>query len=100
MTGVGIPEVLRASHAKPWKDCRSGKERLDPYNGFLLSADLDALFDKFLISFDQQGKILISDKLNKAELRALGIVEEMKLRFIRSEHLPYLEYQRTKFLAK
>jgi hypothetical protein len=35
VTGIGIKTLLRASHAKPWKDCQTGKERLSPYNGFL-----------------------------------------------------------------
>ena len=100
VTGVGVPEVLRASHAKPWKDCETGNERLDGYNGFLLSANLDALFDKFLISFADDGKILISPYLKAEELKALGVTPEMKLRFVDSRHLPYLEYQRNQFLKR
>lgn len=100
VTGVEVPEVLRASHAKPWKDCETGNERLDGYNGFLLSANLDALFDKFLISFADDGKILISPYLKAEELKALGVTPEMKLRFVDSRHLPYLEYQRNQFLKR
>lgn len=51
VTGISIPKVLRASHAKPWAECVSDEERLNVFNGFLLSANLDALFDRFLISF-------------------------------------------------
>ena len=35
---------LRASHAKPWSDCATDAERLDVFNGFLLTANFDALF--------------------------------------------------------
>ncbi|MDX1260712.1 HNH endonuclease [Exiguobacterium sp. K1] len=59
---INLPELLRASHAKPWKDSNPN-ERLDPYNGLLLCAHHDALFDKGLISFDQKGHILISEVL-------------------------------------
>lgn len=37
--------LLRASHAKPWKDS-SDAEHLDVYNGLLLAVHLDALFDR------------------------------------------------------
>lgn len=97
VTGVGIPEVLRASHAKPWKDCKTGQERLDPFNGFLLNANLDALFDKFLISFADDGQILISPELSTDELEKLGINTGLRLRHIDRRHLPYLTYHRNIF---
>lgn len=98
VTGVSIPALLRASHAKPWADCKTGSERLNPYNGFLLTANLDALFDQFLISFENDGHILISPTLSHDELRKAGIFPDMKLRFINKKHLPFLEYHRSKFL--
>ncbi|MBN0787902.1 HNH endonuclease, partial [Pseudomonas aeruginosa] len=55
VTGVAVTEALRASHAKPWAECADDAERLDAFNGFLLVANLDALFDRFLISFDDTG---------------------------------------------
>lgn len=97
VTGVAIAEVLRASHAKPWAECETGRERLDPYNGFLLSANLDALFDKFLISFDDDGSILIAPSLDCAQLSILGIDPTLKLRFVQKEHLPYLAFHRKRF---
>ena len=75
VTGCHIREVLRASHAKPWKDCKD-KERLDGHNGLLLSANYDALFDKGLISFSplKEGwKIMISPSIDKSQLELLGI---------------------------
>lgn len=97
VTGISIPEVLRASHAKPWKDCETGRERLDPYNGFLLTANLDALFDKFLITFTSQGKIKISRSLCTDDLAKLGISQNMQLRFIHKRHIPYLIYHNSIF---
>lgn len=60
VTGIALPALLRASHAKPWAECNSDAERLNVFNGFLLAAHLDALFDRHLISFDDSGKILFS----------------------------------------
>lgn len=90
VTGVTIPEVLRASHIKPWAECTSDEERLDVYNGFLLTANLDALFDRFLISFDSQGYIIFEPSLNPTELAQLGIHPQMKLRQITPQHERYL----------
>lgn len=50
VTVIAVPEVLRASHAKPWANCDSDAERLEVFNGFLLTANLDALFDRCLIT--------------------------------------------------
>lgn len=94
VTNSAIPEILRASHAKPWKDCSSAEERLDVYNGFLLSANLDALFDKGLISFDDNGNIMLSSQLNELNLKKVGIYPDMCLRWIDAHHLPYLKYHR------
>lgn len=96
LTGISLPAVLRASHAKPWAECASDAERLDVFNGFLLSANLDALFDKFLISFDGVGKILISDTLTAADVAALGLTSEQKLRWLAPAHEKYLEYHRSR----
>lgn len=65
ITGCSINEMLRASHIKSWKNS-TDKERLDPQNGLLLGAHLDALFDRGLISFDDRGNMLVSEQLNEA----------------------------------
>ena len=96
VTGVAIPEVLRASHAKPWADCATDAERLDVFNGFLLSANLDALFDRFLISFDEQGVLVIAPALAGKNLQLLGISLGMKLRWFNALHQPYLALHRAR----
>lgn len=84
VTGCRIREVLRASHAKPWKDCKDKDEeqRLDGHNGLLLSANYDALFDKGLISFSalKEGwKIMISPSIEESQLENLGIGKNVRL---------------------
>lgn len=49
VTRLAVPELLRASHIKPWADCESDAERLDVYNRLLFAPQLDAAFDKGLI---------------------------------------------------
>ena len=97
VTGVYEPVLLRASHAKPWSVCNS-QERLNPNNGLLLNVALDALFDKFLISFDESGRILINSKLNLDELAECGISKKMAIKHpLNSEQQKFLSYHREEF---
>ena len=96
LTAIDIPELLVGSHAKAWA-YSSDKERLDEYNGFLFEARIDKLFDKYLISFNDEGKILISRKLSEDQRKKLGLADDMHLRWIAPRHLPYLEFHRNKF---
>ena len=56
--GLNIKEVLRASHIIPWAE--NEKNRLNPENGLCLSATYDAAFDKHLISFDEDYRMVVS----------------------------------------
>lgn len=58
VTGLNVPITLRASHIVPWKDDKTN--RLNPENGLLLSATYDAAFDKYLISFDEDYRMIVS----------------------------------------
>lgn len=96
VSGLHIPELLRASHAKPWADCASDAERLDVFNGFLLSAQFDALFDSGLITFDDTGVLVVSPRLDPFHRILLGLAEQplLHLRWISPQHLPYLTWHR------
>ena len=93
VTGCEQIELLRASHIKPWRYA-SNEERLNMYNGLLLLPNLDACFDSGLISFDDEGKILISSKLSKSTLLQLGINTDMKLLRLDEKHKEFLHYHR------
>ncbi|RYH00155.1 MAG: HNH endonuclease [Alphaproteobacteria bacterium] len=72
VTGCGELAVLRASHIKPWRDCQD-EERLDPANGLLLTANLDALFDAGLVSFETDGTMILSADLPTQSRDHLGL---------------------------
>jgi len=99
VTGIDLPEVLRASHAKPWAECASDAERLDVFNGFLLVANLDALFDRYLISFDAQGGLLVSATLPEPQRVALGLHPALRLRWLAPQHARYLSYHRERLVT-
>lgn len=61
MTGLGIPQVLRASHVVGWAEGK--KNSLNPENRLLLSAAYDAAFDKHLISLDEDYRMIVSPVL-------------------------------------
>lgn len=94
VTGCTLKEALRASHAKPWADCESDAERLNVYNGFLLTANLDALFDKGYISFTDDGLIMISSVLDPSDKKGLGLSSDLKLRWLEDNHKKFLKYHR------
>lgn len=56
--GLNIKELLRASHILPWAENK--QNRLNPENGLCLSATYDAAFDRHLISFDDDYKMVVS----------------------------------------
>lgn len=78
VTGLAVPELLMASHAKPWK-IASNIERLDGDNGLPLAPNLDKLFDKGYISFADDGAIMVSTALSSAACVALGVNATMHL---------------------
>ena len=93
--GITNKRVLRASHVKPWRHS-TDKERLDPNNGLLLTAHVDALFDAGLITFASSGEMIISDKVSQSDLEILGL--GARLRRSPSAQLEfYLKHHRREF---
>lgn len=94
VTGLAVPELLRASHIRPWAQCETDAQRLDVFNGLLLSPHLDALFDGGWVSFTESGDMLVSPALPAEAVTTLGLAEPMKLAGLRPEHNAYLEFHR------
>jgi putative restriction endonuclease len=92
LTDIDFPEILRASHIKPWS-VSDNQERLNPYNGLLLTPTYDVLFDKGYISFRDDGHMLLSKQVEPRK-DALHVSPDMKLRFIHPDNLPFLEFHR------
>lgn len=92
VTGIAVPQILKSSHIKPWRSS-DNTERLDVYNGLLLSPNLDSLFDQGLITFSRDGKLLWSDKIAGYAVE-LGLTENMYLTQIDDDHLGYLKWHR------
>ncbi|MBJ9697102.1 HNH endonuclease [Burkholderia cenocepacia] len=96
VTKVTEPSILVASHIKPWRECITRAERLSPDNGLLLSPTLDKLFDRGLISFDENNRytILISKKLGAFQASEMHLLNQ-KIRPHSYEGMrPYMKYHR------
>ena len=61
VTGLNVPGVLRASHIVGWAEDR--ENRMNPANGLCLSATYDAAFDRHLIFFDDEYRMILSPAL-------------------------------------
>jgi predicted restriction endonuclease len=98
ITGINIQSILIASHIVPWSES-SDDERLDVENGILLSPSYDALFDKHLISFENDGNIIISTKVSLDNKNKIGLSPEIKIQ-VTDGMSPYLERHRKKLRYK
>lgn len=93
LTGITEPPLLRASHIKPWAES-TDEERLDVHNGLLLSALWDAAFDTGLVSFSDDGTLLVSPRLGMRAQLTLNIDGARCLAALRPAHGVYLVLHR------
>jgi 5-methylcytosine-specific restriction enzyme A len=73
LTGIQDLRFLRASHIKPWAACESGDERTDGHNGVLLAPHADLLFDRGWITFENKGKLVVTDDLPSDVKKRIGL---------------------------
>lgn len=93
VTDVTMKDVLTASHIKPWSRCETAEERISVANGLLLVPTLDRLFDRGLITFDENFKIRISSQVSLAHQRHFGIDPNTRLRLRDFDDLkPFLRW--------
>ncbi|MFM7133127.1 MAG: HNH endonuclease, partial [Planctomycetota bacterium] len=92
ITGIREHELLIASHIKPWS-VSSNEERLSTDNGILLSALVDRLFDKNLISFSDDGGVLISPRLSDYDRVKCGTAHWAAIQVFPGQQR-YLRYHR------
>ncbi|MGE8492226.1 HNH endonuclease [Comamonas sp.] len=93
ITGVSDPRLLKASHIKPWRLCKTAAERLSPMNGLLLTPTFDQLFDKGLMTFDDHGSPVLSSALSPADVDRLGL-GKAAAKYSLNIHAEYLAFHR------
>lgn len=98
LCGVSDARMLVASHIKPWSKCNP-KEKVDVDNGLLLCPNHDKVFDIGLITFDNDGNIIISKDLKETDRIFLNLRENMKVE-ISEKNRAYIEYHRSHIFKK
>ncbi len=96
VTGFDKLNVLIASHILSWAEA-DNEQRLDIHNGILLSPTYDALFDRSLISFENTGKIILSDAISMDAYQKVGVTGKEKIKKFNSFNFEYLEKHRVNF---
>lgn len=99
LTGITHPGCLVASHIKPWAVCDDG-ERLDGANGLMLAPHIDHLFDTGLISFEDNGQLIVSPALDRAVLQAWHLDELSNAGEFAPDQRRYLAYHRLHVLGQ
>ena len=95
---TGATDILEAAHIKPWS-LSSDEEKIDGFNGILLTPNCHKLFDKGLITFNQEGSLIISKELKKKSFEKL-FVEDKKINkksILNEKTLKYLEWHQNYF---
>jgi len=92
VTGAKGQKHLIACHIKPWAES-DNIEKLDGYNGLFLSPHIHLLFDKGLLSFSDDGDLLISKQCDPSIVEAWGI-REINTGSFRHQQKSYLDYHR------
>ncbi len=93
VTGLLDRRHVRATHIKPWSACED-REKLDGFNGLLLSPHLAHLFARGYISFADNGELLISRHLNPAVLKSWSVSPSTNVGKFQPQQRLYLEYHR------
>ncbi|BBU60394.1 hypothetical protein MSC49_03290 [Methylosinus sp. C49] len=99
ITGVTDPALLRASHIKAWSLCENAKERLDGNNGLLLTPTYDVMFDRYYLTFDPDGRPVVSPRISKAVIESLGMPDPaaMPVRPFSAKQEKYMAFHRDLF---
>lgn len=95
VTGIALESMLTASHIVSWS-ISNDKEKVDPYNGLPLIPNLDRLFDRGMISFDDNGHLLHKKEFSGL-LRDLKIPLDSKIDGLFGENKKYLKRHRVTF---
>lgn len=98
ITGISTRKFLVGSHIIPWSD--SKKDRLDPSNGICLSSLFDKAFDEGFITFENSGRMRISEEVYYDEylLHQINEFKDVKIPMNKkfSPNKIFLEYHRNK----
>lgn len=71
-TMISDERLLIASHIKPWA-ASDDNEKIDPYNGYMLSPMFDKLFDRGYITFTENRHLILSEFISPYTWKQINI---------------------------
>lgn len=94
-TMIADERLLIASHIKPWAACID-KEKIDPYNGYILSPLYDKLFDRGFITFTENRHVILSEFISPYTWKQIGLknntfcktlpMDDKRIEYLRFHH--------------
>lgn len=92
-TMISDERLLIASHIKPWT-ASTDQEKIDPYNGYILSPLYDKLFDRGFITFTEKRHVILSDFISQYTWKKINLKNDT---FIKSlpmddKRIEYLKF--------
>lgn len=94
ITGVEDQRLLVASHIRPWHRCPENEQRLDRFNGLMLTPTFDRMFDRGLLTFEDNGDVHVSPSVSTNVVSRIALDVHRNVGRFREDQKPYLEYHR------
>ncbi len=95
-TMIADERLLIASHIKPWA-ASNDQEKVDPYNGYILSPLYDKLFDRGFITFTEKRRIILSEFISPYTWKQIGLINDafVKTLPMDEKRAEYLKFHHT-----
>ena len=95
-TMIADERLLIASHIKPWA-ASNDVEKIDPYNGYILSPLYDKLFDKGFITFTENRHVILSEFISPYTWKQIGLKNDtfVKTLPMDDKRIEYLKFHRS-----
>jgi hypothetical protein len=95
-TMIADERLLIASHIKPWA-ASTDQEKIDPYNGYILSPLYDKLFDRGFITFTEKRHIILSEFISPYTWKQIGLTNDsfVKALPMDEKRAEYLKFHHT-----
>lgn len=92
-TMISDERLLIASHIKPWA-ASNEKEKIDPYNGYMLSPLYDKLFDRGFITFSENRHVILSEFISPYTWKQIGLKNDTFIKNlpIDEKRIEYLKF--------
>ena len=92
-TMISDERLLIASHIKPWA-ASTDEEKIDPFNGYMLSPLYDKLFDRGFITFTEKRHVILSEFISPYTWKQINLKNDtfIKTMPMDDKRIEYLKF--------